>query len=66
MRPRPGGRVPWGVRARARRMLYSPLTREVERPTVDPELRAILTEQLKPDADRLRGLTGMSFPEWSL
>jgi hypothetical protein len=66
MRPKPKGRLPWRVRARARRIVYSPISRRVERPTIDAELRDALIEQLKPDADRLRRLTGMAFPEWSL
>jgi hypothetical protein len=64
--PRPTGRLPWGVRARARRILYSPVSRGVEPPTIDAPLRDALVEHLKPDADRLRRLTGMSFSEWSL
>jgi hypothetical protein len=66
MRPKPIGRLPWRVRARARRILYGPFSRRVERPEMEPELRDEVAEHLKPDVNRLRRLTGRAFPEWSI
>jgi hypothetical protein len=42
------------------------LTREVPRPALRPEQRARLVGVLKPEADRLRQLTGLSVDRWDL
>jgi hypothetical protein len=53
-----------------RQPIASPLRRafseKVERPTIDPEIRAGLELLLKQEADRLRELTGKTFPHWSV
>lgn len=63
--PAPSGRLPWKLRAGAKRILYRPFTVPVERPTVGSELREALYALFKPDTDRLTDLTGMSFELWS-
>lgn len=55
----PGLRTP--VTALARRT-----GRSVPRPEVDQDLRARLTDELKPDIDELRRLTGRDFAAWSV
>lgn len=50
------------VQARARRVLSRPL----ERPELDEELRARLVAALAPDAARLRALTGLELADWSV
>jgi Sulfotransferase family len=64
--PKPTGRLPWRVRARARRILYRPVSKRVELPAMEPALRQALAEHLRPEVERLRRLTGMAFPEWSI
>ncbi len=51
------------LRPRVRRALSEPLT---ERPIVSSELRERLSQQLGPEVERLRALTGESFAAWSL
>jgi len=65
-RPKATARIPWKVRARVLRTIQRPWATVVERPTLDPTLRAELAEYLKPDTDRLRQLTGMELSEWSV
>ena len=64
--PAPIGRLPWNLRARAKRIAYLPFTRPVERPTLAPDLRRALTEHFAPDAERLRALTGKPLDDWSV
>ena len=56
--------VPYSVFQRLRLIL--PQGTSVARPVVDEELRAELTERLKPDADRLRSFSGKSFSHWQV
>lgn len=59
-------RLPPGPRealqSRARRLLSRPL----ERPVLDAELRERLRDALAPDAARLRALTGLDLADWSV
>jgi hypothetical protein len=64
--PAPWGRLPWGLRARVKRIAYLPFTRPVEHPAIEPALRQDLTEHFAPDAARLRALTGKSLDSWSV
>jgi hypothetical protein len=54
----------WGKAApRVRRARSEPVGSGRE---VDPEVRGALTELLRPEAERLRGLTGQDFSSWSV
>jgi len=46
------------------RLLFYTLSRPVERPRLDEDLRRRLVERLTPDVERLRALTGRDFSEW--
>jgi hypothetical protein len=48
------------------RWLDRRLKRPLARPEIDAELRERLAEYVKPDADRLRELTGMRLESWSV
>jgi Sulfotransferase domain len=67
---RPARYVAWRVPRRVRGPVTKPLTRlvsrRVERPELSPELRTELTDVLRPEAKRLRELTGKPFASWSL
>jgi len=65
VKPQGTSRIPWRVRARAKRILYAPFLRKVERPVLDEGLREQLVSHLQPDADGFRELTGLELPEWS-
>jgi hypothetical protein len=56
------------LRSRAPQLLERPLLVHPDIPevTLDPDLRARLEAYLKPDADRLRELTGQTFSSWSV
>ena len=58
------------VRPDVRRRLLKPvreaMSREVPRTTATPEHRAVLCERLAPQADRLRGMTGLAFASWQV
>lgn len=56
--------VPYSVFKRLRFIL--PQGTSVARPVIDEELRAELTERLKPDADRFRSFSGKSFSHWQV
>jgi len=60
-----GYRLPDDVRWAIERVT-APRGRKVERPVVEPDLRARLAEQLGEDAARFRELTGRPFSEWSI
>ncbi len=53
-------------RERVGKVLYRPFSTPIQRPEVDSNTQARLSEFLKPDADKLRELTGQSFREWSV
>lgn len=59
-------RVPERLRAPLARRLRSSLSRNVDRPALDPALRRRLEALLKDEADRLRTLSGQSFSHWSI
>jgi hypothetical protein len=65
-KPAPTGLIPWHYRKRAKDLLYRPFSTPIERPRIEGELREALIEHLKPDMDRLRQFTGMSFSDWSV
>jgi hypothetical protein len=56
------GKVPPAVRAQLKR----PLVTEIEQPQLEGELRDRLSAELAPEVERLRALTGLRFPSWSL
>jgi hypothetical protein len=64
--PAPFGRLPWNLRAPAKRIAYRPFTRKIERPTLAPDLRDALAEYFAPDVERLRALTGKALDGWSV
>lgn len=59
-------RFRWETRARVKGVVFRPFTKRVERPVLEPEQRRGWEELLKPDADRLRQLTGKAFADWSV
>jgi hypothetical protein len=58
-------RLPAGARSRLTGSRLFPLER-IGRPALSDRMRELLTEELKPEADRLRALTGMDFAGWSV
>jgi hypothetical protein len=54
------------LRAHVPEPLTRPLTRTLEPPRVEGELRYRLEEILRPEAERLRRLTGLPFESWSV
>lgn len=61
-----GRRVPLALRAPLSRRIKSAVTREIEPPRLEGELRARLVAALRPEVERLRALTGRRFDDWSL
>jgi hypothetical protein len=59
-------RVPREVRTPVTKPLTRLLSERVERPELSRDVRAELIEALKPEADRLRELTGKRFASWSV
>jgi hypothetical protein len=55
-------RLPGPLRAGGLRIV----ARRVEPPELDPDARAALAETLRPDAERLRRITGERFASWSV
>ncbi len=61
-----GGWLPEPARKRAGPPLKRALSRSVEAARLDPETEGRLREMLKPEADRLRQITGREFASWSI
>jgi hypothetical protein len=59
-------RLPPNARRRLGRPIRRLLTRDIERPQVDDELRARLEGILAPEVEWLRGHTGQKFAGWSI
>lgn len=64
-----GGSAPARVftpetRRRLGAFLYRPITRRIERPTLDDDTRRRLEDFLAPDAEALRQLTGQAYRTW--
>jgi hypothetical protein len=59
-------RLPGGLRRFMRLSIERVVSRPLEPPTLDDELRERLQALYAPDAQRLRELTGKSFPTWSV
>lgn len=59
-----GRRVPLRLRAPLSRPLKRAVTREIEPPRLEGDLRARLYEALLPEVDRLRALTGRRYEGW--
>jgi hypothetical protein len=60
------GRLPESVRRPLGAWLRAGLSRPVAQPVVDESLMPGLKSSLKAETDRLRALTGMEFPHWSV
>jgi hypothetical protein len=58
-------RLPAPARARLSGSRVFPLER-IGRPALSDRMRELLAAELKPEADRLRELTGMAFESWSV
>jgi hypothetical protein len=58
--------VPRGLRRSVRRAIDGLLWQPLQPPTLDADLRARLEDLYISDAERLRALTGMAFPTWSV
>ncbi len=59
-----GRRVPLRLRAPVTRPLKRAVTREIEPPRLEGDLRARLYETLLPEVERLRALTGRRYEGW--
>jgi hypothetical protein len=59
-------RLPRGMRGRILRLIERPFSRSIERPLLDPTLRARLEGLLRDDARAIQELAGRRFPDWSL
>ena len=58
--------LPEVPRRRAVGLAYRGLSRPIERPTLDPTLRARIESAVSEDVAQLREFTGMDFPTWSV
>jgi hypothetical protein len=58
--------VPPDLRRRIGYVVYRPFTRPLAAPVLAPATRARLEEFFAPDAARLRELTGLRFPTWTV
>lgn len=58
--------LPAGPRNAVSHLAWRRTGARLEVPVLDPALRAALEVELKPEADRLRQLTGQSFANWSV
>ena len=61
-----GRRLPAAIKVRGRAPLHRAFSRPVAVPPLDPEVESGLRELLRPEADRLRRLTGKAFATWSI
>jgi hypothetical protein len=59
-------RLPHRLRTPADHWLFYPFSQPVPRPVLSSDLRRQLADCLRPDVQRLRALTGQSFPDWSI
>jgi hypothetical protein len=59
-------KLPFDLREKVKAMLFFPFSEKIKRPTIEPSLQAKLIEYLKPDTNRLREFTGLSFDDWCL
>jgi hypothetical protein len=59
-------RLPERVRVPISSRLRGVLTSPAERPSLDDDLRLSLEEIFRPEVERLRTMTGLSFARWSL
>jgi hypothetical protein len=60
------GNLPGDLKWHARKLLYLPFSRGIERPVLPADVRTRLAERLKPDIDGLRRLAGRTFDGWSV
>ncbi|WP_446376419.1 hypothetical protein [Coleofasciculus sp. E2-BRE-01] len=58
--------LPRPIREKAKTLLYFPFSQKVQRPTLDKSLEAELIDYLRPDINRLRDYTGLTFEDWCL
>ena len=58
------GMLPFDTRWRIEKLLYTPFSRQIEKPQLNPELRQQIIDLLREDIARLRDYTGDDFPEW--
>jgi hypothetical protein len=59
-------RLPQGLREWVGRYVYLPFSSRVPKPSISESLRQNLVSVYHEDINRLRALTGRSFPEWSV
>jgi hypothetical protein len=59
-------KLPEHLASAADRWLFYPLSLPVPRPVLPDDLRSQLADYLQSDVQRLRALTGQSFPDWSI
>jgi hypothetical protein len=59
-------RLPGRVRVPVGRRVMRGFTAPAERPNLEDDLRLALGDIFRPEAERLRALTGLSFASWSL
>ncbi|ACK72572.1 sulfotransferase [Gloeothece citriformis PCC 7424] len=58
--------LPHEIRWQVENILYSPFAQQIEKPTLDENLRQKLIEYFKEDINALRDETGQDFQKWSL
>jgi hypothetical protein len=59
-------KLPRGVRRLLRRSAQAIVSQPLERPALDEDIRARLRDLYRDDVERLRALTGKTFPTWSV
>ena len=58
--------IPWSLRTHVEATLLAPFSRPMPAISISSETRERLVKKLAPEAARLRAITGMSFPGWSV
>ena len=58
--------LPSELACHAQKVAYWPLSRRVDRPAVDDELRLRVFDHLREDLERLQDYTGYDFAEWNI
>jgi hypothetical protein len=60
------GKLPYEIQGPVERLILRPFSRTVEKPKLGHDLKRMLQDRLKGDADRMREYTGRRLTNWSV